>query len=93
MPETLHKAGYEVNFFTTGDLDFLGQAAWMRDLRFDHVEGAENPFYDGIMTGLRQAIDYEKGNPVDVTISIRDVDLPKPPNPMAARGVVTRRQA
>ncbi|HUO08769.1 MAG TPA: hypothetical protein VM008_10745 [Phycisphaerae bacterium] len=45
----------------------------------------KNPFYEGIMAGLRNAIDYEKGLPVDAVISIRDVDLPEPPDPMTAR--------
>ena len=48
LPETLHKAGYEVDFFTTGDLGFLGQQQWLRDLRFDHVEDAQSPFYAGM---------------------------------------------
>lgn len=48
LPDTLHKAGYEVDFFTTGDLAFLGQLEWMHDLHFDHVEGSENPFYNGM---------------------------------------------
>jgi hypothetical protein len=48
LPDVLHNAGYDVNFLTTGDLGFLGQEAWMRNLHFDHVEGAENPFYDGM---------------------------------------------
>jgi lipoteichoic acid synthase len=48
VPEVLHKVGYEVNFFTTGDLGFLDQVTWLRALHFDHFEGAENPFYDGM---------------------------------------------
>ncbi|HEX3895954.1 MAG TPA: LTA synthase family protein [Rudaea sp.] len=48
LPDELHKNGYNVNFFTTGDLAFLDKTAWLRELHFDHFEGAENPFYDGM---------------------------------------------
>jgi lipoteichoic acid synthase len=48
LPDVLHKNGYSVNFFTTGDLAFLDKTTWLRDLNFDHFEGAENPFYDGM---------------------------------------------
>jgi lipoteichoic acid synthase len=43
----LRAAGYETAFFTTGDLGFLDKAPWLRDLGFDHWEGAEHPFYQG----------------------------------------------
>jgi lipoteichoic acid synthase len=43
----LHAAGYEVAFFTTGDLGFLDKAPWLRGLGFDHWEGAEAQFYAG----------------------------------------------
>ncbi len=48
LPDTLHRAGYEVNYFTSGDLAFLDEATWLRDMHFDHFEGAENPFYTGM---------------------------------------------
>lgn len=41
----LHAAGYQVAFFTTGDLGFLDKTPWLQALGFDHVEGAEAPFY------------------------------------------------
>ncbi len=47
MPDELHKNGYGVNFFTTGDLGFLDKATWLRALHFDHFEGAENSYYEG----------------------------------------------
>lgn len=43
----LHAAGYEVAFFTTGNLGFLDKRPWLEALGFDHVEGSEAPFYAG----------------------------------------------
>jgi lipoteichoic acid synthase len=43
----LKAAGYQVNFFTSGDLGFLEKAPWLQSLGFDHWEGAEHPFYAG----------------------------------------------
>ena len=48
LPDVLHRNGYSANFFTTGDLAFLDKTTWLRDLNFDHFEGAENPFYNGM---------------------------------------------
>ncbi len=48
LPDALHKNGYDVNFFTTGDLAFLDKTTWLRALNFDHFEGAEHPFYNGM---------------------------------------------
>jgi lipoteichoic acid synthase len=47
LPELLHESGYNVDFFTTGDLGFLDKTAWLRSLGFDAFEGAEQPFYNG----------------------------------------------
>ena len=41
----LGAAGYQTQFFTTGDLGFLDKGGWLRQLGFGHVEGAEQPFY------------------------------------------------
>lgn len=43
----LKAAGYQVNFFTSGDLGFLDKGPWLESLGFDHWEGAEHPFYAG----------------------------------------------
>ena len=40
--------GYQTHYFTTGDLGFLNSTPWLEGLGFDAVEGAENPFYDGM---------------------------------------------
>jgi len=48
LPTWLHEAGYSTNFFTTGDLRFLDKGTWCKQIGFDHVEGAEQPFYDGM---------------------------------------------
>lgn len=51
----LHPQGYQLAFFTTGDLGFLDKAPWLSALGFDHVEGAEAPFYDGWPRGAFNA--------------------------------------
>lgn len=43
----LHAAGFTSQFFTTGRLDFLDKGKWVRGLGFQHVEGAEHPYYRG----------------------------------------------
>lgn len=45
LPDVLHDAGYSAHFFTTGDLGFLDKLSWLKSLRFDSIEGAEQPFY------------------------------------------------
>lgn len=47
VPTLLRTRGYKTLFFTTGDLGFLDKGSWAREIGFDHVEGAEAPFYDG----------------------------------------------
>jgi arylsulfatase A-like enzyme len=47
LPEIVHTHGYTAHFFTTGDLGFLDQAKWLKDVGFDSAEGAEQPYYDG----------------------------------------------
>ncbi len=47
LPAIAHAAGYRANFFTPGDLGFLGVGAWLRQLDFDHVEGDEAAYYQG----------------------------------------------
>ncbi len=48
VPTMLKAHGYETLFFTTGDLGFLDKGKWCSRIGFDHVEGAEAPFYDGM---------------------------------------------
>ncbi len=48
LPTMLHDVGYSTSFFTTGDLRFLDKGTWCKQIGFDHVEGAEQPFYDGM---------------------------------------------
>lgn len=48
MPELLRPHGYRSLMFTTGDLGFLDKPRWLAALRFDHWEGAEHPFYQGL---------------------------------------------
>jgi phosphoglycerol transferase MdoB-like AlkP superfamily enzyme len=50
LPETLptlfNSAGYRTHFVTTADLNFSSTGNWARSIGFEHVEGAEQPFYD-----------------------------------------------
>lgn len=43
-----HQAGYRAAYFTSGDLGFVNSKPWLESLGFDHIEGAENPFYRGM---------------------------------------------
>ncbi len=51
LPRQLREHGYWSGFFTTGDLGFLDKPSWFRALEFDHWEGAEHPFYEGMPRG------------------------------------------
>lgn len=51
VPRQLREHGYWSGFFTTGDLGFLDKPSWFRALGFDHWEGAEHPFYEGMPRG------------------------------------------
>jgi len=48
LPTALKAHGYQTLFFTTGDLGFLDKGKWCTSIGFDHVEGAEAPFYAGM---------------------------------------------
>jgi lipoteichoic acid synthase len=47
----LRAAGISTWYFRTADLGFLNTGAWLRHLGFDHVEGPENAFYQGLPRG------------------------------------------
>lgn len=49
--QRLEKRGYGTQFFTTGNLGFLGKGKWLSGLGFSHVEGSENPFYAKLPRG------------------------------------------
>lgn len=49
--EQLHAAGISSWYFRTADLRFLNSGAWLRQLGFEHVEGPESPFYQGMPRG------------------------------------------
>lgn len=51
VPGVLRKAGYESAFFTTASLDFLDQRSWLGRMQWDHFEGAESRYYDGMPRG------------------------------------------
>lgn len=51
LPDMAHRAGYAAWYFTTGDLGFLDSDQWLAELGFDHIEGAEAPFYAGMQRG------------------------------------------
>jgi lipoteichoic acid synthase len=47
LPRRLAEDGYYSAFITSGDLGFLGKGDWLRSLGFDHVEGHDQPEYEG----------------------------------------------
>jgi phosphoglycerol transferase MdoB-like AlkP superfamily enzyme len=47
LPKVLNQSGYETEFFTTGNLGFLGKGNWLKMIGYDYVEGSENEFYEG----------------------------------------------
>lgn len=47
LPRRLAEDGYFTAFITSGDLGFLDKGDWLQDLGFDHIEGHEQPEYDG----------------------------------------------
>lgn len=47
IADRMEGLGYSTHFFTTGDLGFLDKGVWLKAIGFDHVEGAEHPFYAG----------------------------------------------
>ncbi|MEZ5464472.1 MAG: LTA synthase family protein [Lysobacteraceae bacterium] len=48
VPLLLDQSGYYSAFFTTGNLSFLDKRPWLESLGFDHVEGHEARYYDGM---------------------------------------------
>lgn len=49
--ERLAEAGIQKVYFRSADLGFIGTGDWLRQIGFDHVEGPEHPFYDGLPRG------------------------------------------
>jgi phosphoglycerol transferase MdoB-like AlkP superfamily enzyme len=47
LPRRLAEDGYYSAFITSGDLGFLGKGDWLRSLGFDHIEGHDQPEYEG----------------------------------------------
>ena len=47
----LQPYGYEVVFFTTGNLGFLDKTSWLKRMQMDHYEGSESAYYDGMPRG------------------------------------------
>jgi len=47
----LRPFGYWLGFFTTGNLGFLDKPAWLKAIGFDHWEGHDHPYYDGMPRG------------------------------------------
>ncbi len=45
LPRVLKQYGYRTEFLTSSELGFANMGPWARSLGFDHVEGAEAPFY------------------------------------------------
>lgn len=49
----------------------------------------KNEFFDGIKTGLEEAVAWAEGKPIPVTA--RDAELPPPPKPMTPREIANLR--
>jgi len=49
--ERLAEAGVQKVYFRSADLGFIGTGDWLQQIGFDHVEGPEHPFYDGLPRG------------------------------------------
>jgi lipoteichoic acid synthase len=59
LPAIAHRAGSEIDYFTTTELSFLNSDQWLRALGFDAIEGSENSFYAGMTRRMFGAADDE----------------------------------
>ena len=59
LPAIAHRAGSEIDYFTTTELSFLKTDEWLKKLGFDTIEGSENPFYAGMTRRMFGAADDE----------------------------------
>jgi lipoteichoic acid synthase len=48
VPGLLKSSGYWTEFLTTGDLSFTDKNSWLLKIGFNHIEGHDSPFYDGL---------------------------------------------
>lgn len=48
LPKLLKKNGYYTSFLTTGNLEFSDKDKWLKHIGFDHTEGHDHPFYEGM---------------------------------------------
>ncbi|MCV6623934.1 MAG: LTA synthase family protein [Cellvibrionaceae bacterium] len=44
----MKEAGYHTGFLTTGNLSFSAKDKWLKNVGFEHIDGHDNPLYDGI---------------------------------------------
>ncbi|HET8940410.1 MAG TPA: LTA synthase family protein [Rudaea sp.] len=51
LPAIAHRAGYAIEHFTTGSLNFLNKGSWEKSLNFDVLEGSEATYYKGMPRG------------------------------------------
>lgn len=47
----LRAAHIPTSYFTSADLGFIGMGTWLQKLKFAHIEGPENPFYQSMPRG------------------------------------------
>lgn len=64
LPDLAHRMGYQAQYFTNGDNDFLDVGDWMQSIGFDHVEDKDADFYRGLKR-------YEFGAPADEALFSR----------------------
>jgi hypothetical protein len=48
LPSIAHRAGYTIQHFTTGNLNFLNKGSWEKTLDFDVLEGSDAAYYSGM---------------------------------------------
>ncbi|MGH8091043.1 MAG: LTA synthase family protein, partial [Rudaea sp.] len=48
LPAIAHRAGYTIQHFTTGSLNFLDKGSWEKTLDFDFLEGSDAAYYKGM---------------------------------------------
>ncbi|MBS0487771.1 MAG: LTA synthase family protein [Proteobacteria bacterium] len=51
LPGIAHRAGYAIQHFTTGSLNFLNKGSWEKSLDFDVLEGSDADYYKGMPRG------------------------------------------
>ena len=57
LPAVATEGGYESGFFTPGDTAFLGIGRWLKQIGFNTISGADDPWYAGRERWLFNAVE------------------------------------